>query len=324
MLGPVKAKPEILAPLSSDPGELATETGRASLTAAIASKDAQQIAEASKRIQTHGLSGWSETLVTAFRDLCGSKRSADPACIAREAVLTALDTLDYGEAAIFADAAQWVEPVRGKALARDTAGRVRVRGVLGLARLGHPDVMPIFGARLADVDANVRFATATAIGHRGQREGAGLLLLKLGVGDADANVVRECLRALVALAPDLAVPTAQRLLRSSDTATRELTLHALGATPDDRALAVLEDELARCTTSDERASVIEALGLSVRPRARAALITLIETGTPGDAEAALRALSIHRYDTKLVEQIRDAVDQHGSTSLQALFARTMG
>jgi HEAT repeat protein len=318
-----KAAPGDLAELLADPAQRESERGRAALREALASRDAGRVEQAAKLVRTHGLRGVEDALVSAYRALVG-RSQADPSCLAKEAVLAALDAAEHDDALLFVEAAQHTQQERGKPGARDTAGRVRVRGVLGLARLGHADALAIFGARLADPDPEVRAATAQAIAHRGQRDGAGLLLLKLGVGDDHPNISLECLRGLFALAPDLAVPEARRLLRVADERVRESILHALGAAGDDRALEVLQDELGLHSLAQQRAPIIEALGLSVRPRARAILLELVADGSESDAGAALRALSIHRYDPKLVAQLREAVAQHGGASLQALCERELG
>jgi HEAT repeat protein len=321
---PLLARPRTRFDLAAlSPGELASESGLAALKAALSTREGELVVHAARLIREHGVSGLEDELVAAYRALSGPKKSADPGCLAKEALLRTLDASDYFDAALFADAAVYTQLDRGKTVTRDSAGRVRACGVLGLARLGHPDLWPIFGARLADPEASVRFATAGAIAHRGQRDGAGLLLLKLGVGDADPNVVMECLRALFVLASDLAVPAAQRLLTEADLNTRELTLQALGTASDDRALAVLHDELERHSLGHERAPIIEALGLSVRPRARELLFALIVDGSKADAEAAVRVLTIHRYDERLVAQLREAVEENGSRELATQLAREL-
>jgi hypothetical protein len=318
-----KAKDIDLGALARAPAELASEAGRASLRAALASRVPEPVIDAARLIREHGVTGLEEDLAAAYQALSGPKKGADPGCLAKEALLATLDACDYGDASLFADAAACTQPERGKTVTRDSAGRVRARGVLGLARLGHPDLWPLFGARLADPEASVRFATASAIAHRGQRDGAGLLLLKLGVGDVDPNVTMECLRGLFVLAADLALPAARRLLSEDDPSTRELTLQALGTASDDRALSVLQDELERRTLAHERAPIVEALGLSVRPRARELLLGLVADGGEADAQAALKALTIHRYDERLVAQLREAVEQNGSAQLDRLLVREL-
>lgn len=69
---------------------------------------------------------------------------------------------------------------------------------------------------------------------------------------------------------------------------------------------MLATELEQGTLASERQQVIEALGLSRRPRARELLLSLVRGGRTSDAEAALSALAIHRYDARLLEQLQQA------------------
>lgn len=306
-----------LAALSANPASLTGEPGTRALKAALASGDARLVAQAAKLAGEHARSDCDTALSAAYRALAGPKASADPGCSAKEAVVAALDALEHLDAELFAQAARHEQLERLKGGTRDTAGRVRARGVLGLARLGHHDLWPLLGAALADRDPTVRLAAARAIAHRGQREGAGLLLLRLGVGDAEAEVNLECVRGLFAIAPDLALREARALLRDGGEARREQVLHALGTAPDDGALELLAGELEELTLADERARVIEALGLSRRPLARRLLLELVQGERRSDAETALSALAIHRYDARLVAQLRELTA--GSRELAAAF-----
>jgi HEAT repeat protein len=130
------------------------------------------------------------------------------------------------------------------------------------------------------------------------------LLLRLGAGDPEPEVLMECVRGLFALAPDLAVPAARGLLEADDARRRELVLSALGTAPHDEAVILLMEALSAQTLASDRKAIIDALGLSLRPRARAFLIELAGSERTSDAHAALEALSIHRYDARLVAALR--------------------
>jgi hypothetical protein len=298
-------------------GALTSERAQRALTDALASRDPRLVAQAARLVGAHSRRELEQPLAAAYRAFSGEQASADAGCLAREALLIALDALEHLDAELFGEAAMYVQHERLKGGVRETAARVRARGLLGVARLGHRDLLPILGACLADRDGTVRLSAARAAAHRGQREAAGLLLLRLGVGDAEPEVASECLRALFALAPDLARKYAQVALRSDEQRTREQTLHALGTAADDSAVELLSEELAQRVLTDERRPVIEALGLSLRPRARSLLLDLVRDGRPADSEAALAALAIHRYDTRLVEQLRELTGR--SRELSALF-----
>lgn len=268
--------------------------------------DAKLVAQLAKLAQEHCLRGVEPQLKAAFAVLAGERASADAGCLAKEALLAALDALECLDADLFAQAARYVQAERGRTGARDTGARVRARGVLGLGRLGHHDLWPILGAALADQDGTVRLSAAQAVGHRGQRDGAGLLLLRLGAGDSEPEVAIECLRSLFAIAPDLGRKQAQQGLDAAREDQREQTLHALGTVQHDQAVELLADELARRPLAQERRRIIEVLGLSLRPSARALLVELVRSGSPADADAALTALAIHRYDARLLAQLEAA------------------
>jgi HEAT repeat protein len=290
-------------------GDLAGEQTLCVLEGALSVREPRLSLQAAKLIAAHGVRELEPALARAYREFAGAHASRDPGCLAKQALVAALDTLEHLDAELFAEAAGYVQLERLKGGPRDTAAGVRARGLLGVARLGHRDLLPILGVALADRDGNVRLSAARAAGHRGQRDAAGLLLLRLGVGDTDTEVASECLRALFALAPELAKRHAARALQGDDEQMRDWTLHALGTAPDDSAIELLAEELATRSLTQARAQVIEALGLSLRPRARALLLELVSGERTSDARAALGALAIHRYDGRLVEQLRGLTDR---------------
>jgi hypothetical protein len=306
-----------LTQLEREPERLSSGEARALLATALASRDQQAVQQAAKLIAAHTLSEHEQALQQAYRELSGERAGSDPGCLAKEALLQALDALEHTDGELFAGAASYIQLESGKLKGRDSAGRVRARAVLGLARLGHQDLLLILGARLGDDDASVRLSAARALAHRQQRDGAGLLLLKLAVGDTEAEVLVEALRGLFTLAPDFALPCARSLLGRGEEASA-LALRALGTAASDAAIELLETELATRALASDRREVIDALGLSLRPLARESLLGLLRSGRSSDAEAALAALSIHRYDPRLVEQVREAVS--GSRELSGRFA----
>ncbi|MET0388570.1 MAG: hypothetical protein ABW321_21545 [Polyangiales bacterium] len=296
---------------------------RKTLADALASQQATLIAQAARIIEEHKPSGFELPLRAAFRALSGPRASSlDPGAVAKLALVAALDALDDSDVELFGDAAQYVQLDRMKGGPRDTAAGVRARGLLGIARLGHPDWLLLLGAGLGDRDPTVRLSAARAVTHRGLREGAGLLLLRLGAGDELPEVLIECLRGLLALAPDLGLRAARTQLRDGAEAQREQTLHALGTAASDAAVELLAEELELQSLANEREPIIRALGLSRRPRARDLLITLVSGDRSSDAEAALSALAIHRYDERLTAQLREltAHSRELSARFRGLFA----
>ena len=288
---------------------LHTAEGREVVSAALASHHAQLTLQAANLIAEHKPSGFERALAEAYRALSAERASAlDPGCIAKAALVAALDAVEDVDTELFVSAARYFQHERVKGVQRDTAASVRARGVLGVARLGHTDALPIFGACLGDHDSSVRFSAARAIAHRESRDGAGLLLLRLGAGEDTQDVAMECVRALFAVAPDLGIQYARAALQTGEREVREPMLQLLGTAADDRAIELLADELASQSLAAERRLVIQAVGLSLRPSARTLLLELVVSERPSDAEAALAALAIHRYDDRLVARVRELTD----------------
>lgn len=310
-----------LAALRHDPAQLEDQAGRTALLDALRSRNAALIIDAARLIAEQRPSGLEDALRAAYHELV-SESPLDPGCLAKEALLAALDGLENLDAELFAQAALYVQLERSKGGARDTAARVRARGVLGIARLGHVDWLPILGLCLADPDPTLRLTAARALGHRGQRDAAGLLLLRAGVGDEVPEIVNECLRGLFATAPDFGARLARALLSSGESGRREQVLHALGTAPHDAAVALLLEQLEDQALPSERNAIIEALGLSLRPNARASLLALVSGERASDAEAALEALSIHRYDERLVTELRALTER--SRPLARRFSELFG
>jgi hypothetical protein len=299
--------------LTSELAELAAaadvpsgEGTQALLREALAGSDPRSIAQAAELIAKHGVRSLEPALAQAYRALADERPQHDPGCHAKEALVIALDALEHVDAELFAAAAVYVQLERSKNHERDTAARVRARGLLGLARLGHADFMVIAGAALGDREPILRLAAAQAIAHRGHRDGAGLLLLRLHAGDDVAEIASESLRGLFVLAPEHAQRHAAAALRTASEAQREQLLHALGSSNVERAIELLDAELSRASLAVDRRQVIEALGLSRRSSARERLLALVREGGPSDASAALRALAIHHYDPRLREQLAEA------------------
>lgn len=313
-----------LAALAASPSEVSAPAAQDAISQALASKDASLLVQVCNLIAEHQLTLHTEALCKAYRALrTEGERSKprDSGAVAKAALVAALDAVEAVDAELFADAAQCVQLERGKTGMRDTAAAVRAHAVLALARVGHIDLWPILGAALGDRDDNVRLSAARAVAHRRHRDGAGLLLLRLGAGDAVPEVLIECLRGLFAIASDLGERYARDHLPTASPEQYEQLLHALGTAPSDSAVELLEGELAARSLGDERAPIIAAIGLSLRPKARAILLELVAGDRTSDAQAALSALAIHRYDARLSEHLREltAGSRELSQRVRALF-----
>jgi hypothetical protein len=283
---------------------------------ALAKGRAPEVVEAVRAVTEENL-GLLAELEAAYWRLAEAGARADPGCLAKQALLDSLDQGELLDSRPFTHALGYHQYEAARGQRRDSAGNLRARGALALARLSAPGLLAPLGALLADPLATVRQNAARAVAHYGNPDGAGLLLLRLSIGD-EPSIEIECLHGLFALTPRLAAETARRmLLQDTDTERREILVNALGSASHDAAIEVLTAQLQETVVASERKSSIEALALSRRAPAREALLALLEEGTQADALAVIAALAPHRYDARLVEGMRAAVQKRGDGVIDA-------
>ncbi len=277
------------------------------LTKVLEQGRANEVVDAARRIANEQL-GMLAELDAAYWRMVEAGARADPGCLAKQALLEALDVNEALDERPFRHALDLTQ-LEAKQK-RDSAGLLRARAALALARLSASGLLPKLGGLLADPLPAVRQSAAKAVAHLGHPDGAGLLLLRLKVGD-EPSIELECLQGLFTLSPEIAVASSRELLRSADPERRELLANALGGANRDEAIELLGAQLAESVVASERKIWIDALALSRRPRARQLLVELIEHGGHADARTAITALSPHGYDARLVEAVRQAAERRG-------------
>lgn len=310
-----------LALLETTAPDASSPEARARLHDALGTGPGIVAARAAKIVREQGLGGFDDDLLSAFRRLLADPVKSDPGCLGKLAALEALDFGSHDDAAIFLEATRvfQLEPAWGPPV--DTAGGVRSRGVLALARLAHPDLSLLAGGLLADPESPVRQAAAEALAANGDRALAGALALRWAIGDEDPLVILACMTALLALAPDHALPRLRDALQGPDDGARELAALVLGPSTRPEALDTLLAHLEAAPRASERAPTLRALGLQRNDRALAALLNVVETGTVQDAEAAIAGLAARRFDAGVRERTRAAARENPAAErLEAAFA----
>lgn len=285
---------------------------RAQIATALRSARSLVVARAARLVKEHALDGFDAELVAAFDRFLRDGKKTDPSC---QATLACLEALDYGESR---DAGPFLRAVRHVQFeGSDTAGGVRARGVLGLARIGDADLELVAGRLAGDPLPSVRQAALEALAHRGDRAGAGVAMLRLTLGDDDPVVLMAAMTTLLALAPEAALAELGDRLDGDDESARELAAMALGQSRRDDALDVLLAALGRCTRPAERAPLVIAVGLHRSERALAALLDVVSDGGADDAEAALEALAVRRFEPGVARRVRDAAARNDRADLVA-------
>ena len=134
-----------------------TDRARAQLDEALASSSSPVVLKAAGLIAEHRLAGFNEGLLDAFARFSTDPIRRDPG-LSREGCRTPMRSTIWSMTTRRCSSAQprscKLEPVWGGRA--DTAGPLRSRAALALARLGHADTLLVCGQLLADAEAGVR------------------------------------------------------------------------------------------------------------------------------------------------------------------------
>src|SRR5579883_1000141 len=203
----------------------------AELRSALADKSNLSIAAAAAIAGDQKLADLASDLEAAFDRLLVDPLKSDKLCRGKLAIVQALDKLEHERPDIFLKAARHIqfEPAWGGE--EDTAAPLRAAGLLALARLDDPGLLPLLVDALTDPQKEVRIAAAQALGYHGT-ESAGLLLrLKTRIGDQEPEVLSECLSGLLGCSPKEGLPLVSQVLDSGNPGLREAAMLALGRSP---------------------------------------------------------------------------------------------
>jgi len=126
-------------------------------------------------------------------------------------------------------------------------------------------------------------------------------------------VLSEAMMTALALAPDRALPELRASLRASERGRRELAILALGESRRSDALDALLEAMEDAPSGD-RAVYFTALALHRSAAALAALLPWLES-SKRDAERALDALAVRRFEPSVRERVREAASAAGRAAL---------
>lgn len=303
----------------SDP---ASADGVKLLRSAIEKGASLLVARAAEIIRGNELRGYEAAFVAAFDRFLGpDPAAADPQCRAKTAIVETLGTLEYRDSEFFLRHIGYrqLEPVWGGSV--DTAAHLRGLCGYGLVQSDHRRPLPHLIDLLADAEKVTRQGAAQALALTGREEAALILRMKLLCGDAEYEVVGECLTALLSLTPADAVPFVARFLDSKDEAVRLEAAAALGSSGRQEAVAVLVDRWKAERDDLFRESLLLAIGAARRPEAVEFLLSRVSSEQPRLAAQALTALAPCRFYPGLRKKIEEAVARRGDTALRKQFAK---
>lgn len=279
------------------------------------------VATAAAVVADLNLSRLAAELAAAFGRFMVNPEKDDKLCRAKIAIIQALDRLEHSDPDLFRQAARHVqfEPVwNGKV---DAAAPLRSAAIVAIARIGTARDLPLLVDLLTDPERDVRSAAAQALACFGTEAAGMVLRLKSRIGDADPDVLSECLSGLLSVDPRENLPLVAEFLKVEDPACCEAAALALGKSRLAEALEPLKSCWDRCTSADLGDRILLAISMLRQPAAVDYLLERVASEPPPVASSALAALRIHSHDPRLRERIGGVVKERAIRALQEVFDR---
>lgn len=265
-----------------------------------------------------------ERLPAAFERLMHDPVQRDPQCRGKAAIARALRRAEAQGDEVFLAGVRHVqhEPVWGGRV--DSAAALRGVCLMALVEQHHPRAMVEAARLLADPQAAARTAAARALAASGRTEVAEpLVRLRVEVGEREAEVLGECLGALLQLAPGPNLEVVAHLLGADDEGAAEAAALALGESRLSGALEPLRAQAERTVTRARRRVVLLAIALLRSDEAWSYLVELVEHGPPGAAVEAIEALAAFRHDERLRQRLQEVVQRRGDAALTRALAEQL-
>jgi hypothetical protein len=284
---------------------------------ALASRSNHVIAKAAQLVGDHRITELTDDLVRAYERLMVQPAKLDKGAFGLTALARALALLDYPHGELFRQGSRLVqfEPVYGGRV--DVADHLRGWCAQGLVVSGDPDAMVDVARLLADPCPQTRKAAAQAVQISGMGAiGVPLLVLRTTLGDADPQVVAQCVIALLALDAQIALSYIQPLLQSEDEALVEQILLAMGQARAPQAMALITSFYESALTEPLQKASLLALAMLRTNEAITYLIEEVAEASPRAAALAIEALGI--YDEKLKERLVECCKARGDGQLKSM------
>jgi hypothetical protein len=252
-------------------------------------------------------------LIAAFERLRPLPYTRDPQCMAKGAIARALVALDCQDAALYRAGIglRQAEPVWGGSV--DTAVDLRATCAMGLVQTRYPRALVALVGLLADPEPRARAGAARAIACAEPLAAEAVLRAKALLGDAEAEVVGECLVGLLRVEPEESPGFVAGFLDASDPAVREQAALALGGSHLDLALGLLRERWDAEPLKGEAHRIL--LRGAILHRSAAAcdwLFEVIARGDPHTAAWTVEELAVYRANARLCERVKEAVATRAS------------
>jgi HEAT repeat protein len=261
-------------------------------------------------------------LCAAFSRFLGAGMASDKICLAKTAIVKALQELGSNQTEVFLTGMACYWPERPRPGQRDEAAPLRIASVTAHAQFGSSfDLEPLVDC-LGDPVDNVRHRAAAALAAIGG-QGIPLLRFKANVGDDNPSVMEECFNGLLRSDPNKYVPFVGRFLEDRDERIRVVAALALGQTGREKALELLISTWRMTPDRDLQRDLAVAIALMRKDSGLRFLLSLVQ-GDASIAEDALAALATYRSDPQIRQAVLETVRQTDNPEILRLFEQYFG
>ncbi|NQU44413.1 hypothetical protein HQ520_14075, partial [bacterium] len=218
-------------------------------------------AAAAGLIADAGLTDLGPDLAAAFDRFMENPLQRDRQCLAKNAIIQALEALKWTDPAVFLKGVRHVqmEPVFGGRT--DTADELRGLCAQSLARLQHPDLGYDLCQMLADPELQARRVAVHILSNWPRIQSELLLRLHVLRGESDPNILFACLTGLMQLEARESLEFVARFLGADDSAVVEAAALALGGSRAPGVFEILREKREETILSQERADLLLPIGL---------------------------------------------------------------
>lgn len=296
-------------------------------------------AEAAEIIGERLIGEFAPDLIAAFDRFMIEPEESDKLCRAKIAIVEALNKLEHDAEELFLRGVRHVQLEPRWGGSEDTAGPLRGHCAFGLVRMNHREALVILADLLADPDKTARSMAAQSLGESRAPGAIPLLRFKARVGDAEPDVVGDCLTGLMKAAPRESLPFVEEFLRlgqpaaakveypPSDAAerhrdaVRQGAALALGESRRPEALEILKAYWPSAESNGLREVVLLAIAMTRLSGGIEFLIEIIGGKDAAAASLAVTALAIHRHNDAVRERVAAAATATGEAKLMEKFRK---
>lgn len=304
-----------------------TEDTRKALVKALRGANNILVAEAAKVVGKLSMEELIPDLLKAFDRFLDNPLKRDKGCLAKEAIIEALDKLEYDEKAIFLQGIKYfqVEPAYLRPV--DTAAILRGKCAFALVRIGCSNVVFKLVELLTDPEPQARIAAVKSLTGISSDISEPLLRLKAKQGDEDHQVAAECLFALMQVNSENSMSFVERFLDTDDLSAlsnRALILAenaalAIGESRLEKALEILQHHREKCMNPEFQDMLLMPIALTRLEGAFDYLIDVIENGHKQSAVSAVNAIKIFGGESHQT-RIQRAVSFRDETAVSEAYA----